>query len=50
MSQNFNAEDVSSFLAEVDFEYPSDVQDAMFGLPLAPEAGTIREEQFSPYM
>ena len=48
--QNFDAEGDLGFLAEVDLEYPTDVQDATLDLPLAPEAGTIREKQLSPYM
>ena len=44
--QNFDAEHDRGFLAEIDLEYLSDVLD----LSLAPEAGTICEEQFSLYM
>ena len=48
--QNFDAEGDLGFLAEVDLEYPPDVQEATLDLPLAPEAGSIGEEQLSPYM
>ena len=47
---NFDAEGDHGFLAEVDLEYSPDIQDATLDLPLAPEAGSIGEEQLSPYM
>ncbi|MEL7522373.1 MAG: DNA polymerase, partial [Cyanobacteria bacterium J06553_1] len=48
--ETFDTEGELGFLAEVDLEYPPEVQDTTLDLPLAPEAGSIHEEQLSPYM
>ena len=48
--QHFDREGDLGVLSEVDLEYPPDVQDATLDLRLAPETGTIREEQLSPYL